>query len=213
MEITIVANGYIEDMAFLRSVIENSNLIICADGAAKYLMYLNMYPDLLVGDFDSIDEKTLRWAKRNNIEIRQFPREKDMTDTELAVEFALKRNPKKITIIGAMGSRLDHSLSNIMLLYKIYKKGVDGAVVDELNYVAITRDVLRMRCQIGQTVSIIPIGGNAEGVTLKGLKYSLVDYNIEMGSSLGISNKSVAEEVVISIKNGTLLVTKVCSEE
>lgn len=213
MNITVVANGHIKDMDFLRSTIENSDYIICADGAAKYLMRLNMYPSLLVGDFDSIDEKTLKWTKINNIETRQFPREKDMTDTELAVEFALQQGPKKITIIGAMGSRLDHSLSNIMLLYKIYKEGIDAIIVDGLNYVAITDDVLKMRCQVGQTVSIIPIGGDAKGVTLEGLEYPLIDYDIEMGSSLGISNKSIAEEVIISIKNGTLLVTKICFEE
>lgn len=212
MEITIVANGHIRNMNFLQSVIENSDYIICADGAAEYLMCLNIYPDLLVGDFDSINKKTLEWIKRNNVEIRQFPKEKDMTDTELAVEFALKQNPKKITIIGAMGSRLDHSLSNIMLLYKIHRVGIDAIIIDEINYITITSDILKMRCQIGQTISILPIGGDAKGVTLEGLEYPLIDYNIETGSSLGISNKSVAEEIVISVKNGTLLVAKIYSE-
>lgn len=213
MEIIIVANGHIKNMNFLQSAIKNSDYIICADGAAEYLMCLDIYPNLLVGDFDSINEKTLEWIKRNNVKIRRFPKEKDMTDTELAVEFALKQNPQQITIIGAMGSRLDHSLSNIMLLYKIYKMGIDAIIVDELNYVTITGDVLEMRCRAGQTISIIPIGGDAKGVTLEGLEYSLIDYNIEMGSSLGISNKSVAEEIVISVKNGILLVAGVCSEE
>lgn len=213
MKVVIVANGEIKNINFLKYVIKNSDHIICADGAAKYLMDLNICPNLLVGDLDSIDEKTLEWAEKNNIEIQRFPVKKDMTDTELAVESALKQNPDKITIIGAIGSRLDHSLGNIMLLYKIHKLGIDAAVVNEINHITIVSDVLKMKCRVGETISIIPIGGDARGVTLEGLEYSLTDHNIKMGSSLGISNKSVSEEIIISVKDGILLVVKIYSSE
>ncbi len=211
MKVVIVANGEIKNINFLKYVIKSSDYIICADGAAKYLMDLNVCPDLLVGDLDSIDKKTLGWAKRNSISIQRFPIKKDMTDTELAVEFALKQNPDKIIIMGAIGSRLDHSLSNIMLLYKIHKLGIDAAVMDEINYITIVSDALKMKCRMGEIVSIIPIGGDAKGVTLKGLEYSLTDHDIKMGSSLGISNKSVSKEIIISVKDGILLVVKICS--
>ena len=213
MEVVVVANGEIININFLKYVIKNSDHIICADGAAKYLMDLNIYPDLLIGDLDSINEKTLKWAEKNNIKIQRFPVKKDMTDTELAVESALKQNPNKITIIGAIGSRLDHSLGNIMLLYKIHKLGIDAAVVNEINYITIVSDVLKMKCRIGEIISIIPVGGDARGVTLEGLKYPLNDHNIKMGSSLGISNKSVSEEIIISVKDGILLVVKIYSSE
>lgn len=213
MKVVIVANGDIKNINFLQSVIENNDYVICADGAAQYLMDLNIVPNLLVGDFDSINKKTLKWAKQNNVKIRQFPVKKNMTDAELAVEFALKQKPYQITIIGAIGSRFDHSLSNIMLLYKIHKIGINAIIIDEINHIAITDDVLKMKCQIGQIVSIIPIGGDARGVTLEGLEYPLTDYRIEMGSSLGISNKALSEEIVISVENGILLVIKTCSEE
>lgn len=213
MEVVVVANGEIININFLKYVLKNSDHIICADGAAKYLMDLNIYPDLLIGDLDSINEKTLKWAEKNNIKIQRFPVKKDMTDTELAVESALKQNPNKITIIGAIGSRLDHSLGNIMLLYKIHKLGIDAAVVNEINYITIVSDVLKMKCRIGEIISIIPVGGDARGVTLEGLKYPLNDHNIKMGSSLGISNKSVSEEIIISVKDGILLVVKIYSSE
>lgn len=213
MEVVVVANGEIININFLKYVLKNSDHIICADGAAKYLMDLNIYPDLLIGDLDSINEKTLKWVEKNNIKIQRFPVKKDMTDTELAVESALKQNPNKITIIGAIGSRLDHSLGNIMLLYKIHKLGIDAAVVNEINYITIVSDVLKMKCRIGEIISIIPVGGDARGVTLEGLKYPLNDHNIKMGSSLGISNKSVSEEIIISVKDGILLVVKIYSSE
>ncbi|HZJ77153.1 MAG TPA: thiamine diphosphokinase [Oscillospiraceae bacterium] len=213
MQVTIVTNGIIRDTNFLRSVIKNSNYIICADGAIKYLMDLNVYPDLLVGDLDSINKKALEWVRKNNIRVQQFPVKKDMTDTELAVEFALEQKPNKIIITGATGTRIDHSLSNIMLLYRIHKMGVNAVIIDEINYITITDNILKMKCQIGQTISIIPIGGDAKGVTLEGLEYSIINYNIEMGSSLGISNKSTAKEIIISVKDGILLVAKICPEE
>ncbi len=209
MQITIVTNGEIKNTNFLQSIIADSDYIICADGAIEYLMDLNIYPDLLVGDFDSINEETLEWVRKNNITAQRFPTNKDMTDTELAVEFALKQKPDKILITGALGSRGDHSLSNLMLLYKTHKLGVSAAVIDEINYITITSDVLKMKCQIGQTISIIPIGGDAKGVTLEGLEYPLNNYNIKMGSSLGISNRSISKEVVISVRDGILLVVKI----
>lgn len=213
MKVTIVANGEIKNMNFLQYIIKNSDYVVCADGAAEYLMNLNILPHLLVGDLDSINKKTLGWVKKNNVVVKEFPVKKDMTDTELAVEFALKQNPNKITIIGATGSRLDHSLSNIMLLYKIYRRGVNAVIVDEINHITVTDNILKMRCRIGETISIIPVGGDAKGVTLEGLEYSLVDHDIKMGSSLGISNKSGSEEIIISVKDGILLVIKIYSQE
>lgn len=213
MEVTIVTNGQIKDMEFLQDIIQNTNYIICADGAAEYLRYLNTCPNILVGDLDSINEETLNWINENKVKVERFPVKKDMTDTELAVEFALKQNPSRIVIVGATGSRLDHSLSNIMLLYKINGMGIDAAIVDELNYVAITKGLLKLNCEIGQTLSLIPIGGDAEGVSIEGLEYPLINSRIKMGSSLGISNKSIKDEVIISVRDGSLLVIKVASNK
>lgn len=209
MEVVIVTNGDIKDIKFLKDLIKEASYIICADGAGKYLKQLNIYPDLLVGDLDSIDKESLKWIKENNIRIEQFPKIKDMTDTELAVDFALGLGPSKITLVGAVGSRLDHSLSNIMLLYKIHKMGITPFLVDEVNYASITSSRLEMECRVGQTLSIIPIAGDGKGISLEGLEYPLKDQTIKMGSSLGISNRCIDKNIVISIKEGTLLVVKI----
>ncbi len=212
MEVTIVTNGNIENMDLLKFTVENSDYVICADGAAKYLMDINIYPNLLVGDLDSINKDALQWIEKGQIKIEKFPARKDMTDTELAVDFALKQSPEKINIIGAIGSRMDHSLANIMLLYKIHKMGVDAKIVNHINSITITSSALKLNCKIGQTISIIPIGGDVKGITLDGLEYPLVNHNIDIGSSLGVSNRSVKDKISISIKKGTLLVVKVHSE-
>lgn len=213
MEVTIITNGNIENMDFLRSIIENSEYVICADGAAKYLMDLNMYPNLLVGDLDSINKDALKWIEKGKVKVKQFPVKKDMTDTELAVEFALELCPSKITIVGAIGSRMDHSLGNIMLLYKIHKMGIRANIMNEINHITITSSTLKVDGEIGQTISIIPIGGNVKGVTLDGLEYPLINHNISMGSSLGVSNRFAEEKATVSVKEGTILVIKVNSEQ
>lgn len=209
MEVTIVTNGYIKNIDILRSVIHNSNYVICADGAAKYLMDLDTYPDLLVGDLDSINNDALEWIKKGKVNVKQFPVKKDMTDTELAIEFALEQSPNTITIIGAIGSRMDHSLANIMLLYKIHKMGVRARVINEVNDITITDSNIKIAGKVGQTISIIPIDGAVKGVTLDGLEYPLIDHDIIMGSSLGVSNRLVKDTATISVKEGTLLVIKV----
>lgn len=212
MEITVVTNGNIDDENILRSVLSSSDYVICADGAAKYFMDINVKPDLLVGDLDSIDASTLEWVKKSKIDIKQFPVKKDMTDTELAIEYAINMSPNVITLIGAIGSRMDHSLANIMLLYKIHKVGIRARIVNEVNDIAITDCTLHIDGRIGQTISIIPIGGDAKGVSLIGLEYKLLDQDIALGSSLGISNMFREERAIITVDKGTLLVIKVHSD-
>jgi len=212
MEVTVVTNGYIGNVKILKSAIKNSDYIICADGAAKYLMNLDIYPHLLVGDLDSISDDALKWIEKSRINIEKFPVKKDMTDTELAIEFALQKSPNTITIVGAIGSRMDHSLGNIMLLYKIHKMGVKARIINEVNDITITDSTINIEGNVGQTISIIPIGGNVKGVTLEGLEYPLNNHNIDLGSSLGISNKLIKRNATISVKEGILLVVKVYDE-
>jgi len=212
MEVTVVTNGHIENLDILKSIIKNSDYVICADGAAKYLMNLNIYPNLLVGDLDSISSDTLQWIENSEVNIKKFPIKKNMTDTELAIEFALEQSPSRITIVGAVGSRMDHSLGNIMLLYKILKMGTAARIINEVNDITITDSALEVEGRVGQTISIIPIGGDVRGVTLEGLEYPLINHNINMGNSLGISNRFIKENATISVKEGLLLVIKVYNE-
>lgn len=212
MEIVIVANGDIKNTNILKTVIEKNDYVICADGAARYLKELNVYPDLLVGDLDSITKDTLEWIENGKVKTKRFPPKKDMTDTELAVEFAFEKSPTEITIVGAIGTRMDHSLGNLMLLYKIHNMNIKARIINEFNDITITNNILNLKGKIGQTISIIPIGGNVKGVTLEGLEYPLIDHSIDMGSSLGISNKFKGERAVISVKEGTILVVKVLNE-
>lgn len=209
MEVVIIANGDIKDLRYIKEIIQNK-YIICADGAAKYLRQLNIIPNLLVGDFDSINSNDLSWMKEKGVSYEKFPSRKDQTDTELALEYAFKISPKPkcIIIIGALGSRQDHSLANIMLLYNILQQGIEGKIINEDNEIMITKSHVSVKGKIGELLSIIPLSPIAKGVTLEGLEYPLKNRDIPMGSTLGISNVFAENYAHIFIKEGVLLIIK-----
>ncbi|SNR90680.1 thiamine diphosphokinase [Anaerovirgula multivorans] len=207
MEIAIITNGNIHNLELMKRMIQDK-YIICADGAAKYLVQSSIVPHLLVGDFDSIDSSHLLWMKDQGVNWEKFPTKKDATDTELAVEYAIKMKPKSITIIGALGSRQDHSIANVMLLNKILQHKIQGKIIDENNEITITDSVLEVEGELGETISIIPLSNTVKGVTLKGLEYPLVNRDIPMGSTLGISNVFSSKIATIAVVEGTLMIIK-----
>lgn len=208
MKAVIVTNGDIKNLLQLKHILTAADWIICADGAAKYLMAIDIVPHILLGDLDSIDGEALNWMTDRGVEPVRFPARKDATDTELAVDYAMALSPEKITIVGGVGSRWDHSLSNILLLKKLLNHGISGWIVNENNEITIIDSSLELEGKKGDIVSIIPISAIVKGVNLYGLEYPLVDRTIPMGSSLGISNCFKDTKAKISLTEGILLVIK-----
>ena len=167
--------------------------------------------DLLIGDFDTLKNIP------DDIEIIQFPKEKDASDLELAVEEAISRGFDCFYIYGALGGRLDHTLASIAVLTSISRKGLTGWLISENEVVtAVTNGQLiinHVPLNKGyaldtppQYLSIFPIGGKARGVTLTGLKYETDNAVLSCDNSLGLSNEFVSKEAIIDVKNGTLIV-------
>ena len=101
------------------------DIIICADGGANHIYKTGVKPDMIVGDLDSIDDETLLYYQEQNVLFHKFSSKKDLTDTELAINFALEEGANELVLFGSTGSRLDHTLGNIMLLYKLLKQPYD----------------------------------------------------------------------------------------
>lgn len=208
MRIAIVTNGDIKDTDQLKRVLEGAAKIICADGAARHLRKLGIIPHILLGDFDSIDPEVLDWMKQQGASLFKFPERKDATDTELALDFALQEKPEEIVIIGGIGSRWDHSLGNIFLLKRLLDNRVRGYIVNELNEITIMDTSLELEGKAGDVVSIVPISEEVKGISLYGFEYPLLNRDIAMGSSLGISNRLIQEKAKITVREGMLLVIK-----
>ena len=208
--IFIISNGVINDPEFIRQKLKDANapVILCADGAARYLRLLNIIPNFIIGDMDSIDDGTVRYFDEKGSTILTYPSDKDETDTQLALEYALKLQPDEIFIFGALGGRTDHALANIALLIMGVKQGVHVKIVDEMCEIFIVNQQSIVEGEAGQTVSLLPLSSEVTGITLEGFEYPLSGGVMEIGRPYGISNRLLAEKGIITVGSGYLLVIR-----
>ena len=208
MKCIIIANGMINNYQFLENLIKQSDILVCADGGTRHLREIKTAPDVVIGDLDSINHDDRCFLKNMDINIIQYPRKKDCSDTELAVEWAVKNKADYITLTGTTGNRLDHTLSNILLMKKITARGVGCRMVDEHNEIYLVSKKIQLKGMPGELLSIIPVTEKVTGLTLKGLEYPLYNAEVSMGSTMGISNCFAEKNAYISIKTGLIIVTK-----
>lgn len=208
MRAAIIAYGENTDCEDLVREVKASDYIICADGGGEMAYRSGIIPNYLIGDFDSIKLEVLNFFKDKPVQIIQYPRDKDYTDTELCVYKALEIGCMEICIIAGVGSRIDHSLGNIGLLHLIVQRGGKGCIISKNSSIYLCKDYIVLEGNIGDTVSIIPFYGDAKGLKSKGLKYNLNNTDIEFGKPIGVSNEMTENRCSIEIKKGEILVIK-----
>lgn len=208
-KIVIVSGGSItDDFAKLWITQYQPDYIIAADSGMEFLQRVELMPDMIVGDFDSVRPETLAYFKEKQGIIRkQLNPVKDDTDTEFAIREAIKLGAEKITILGGTGTRLDHVFGNAALLGIGLKENADIQLVDAHNRIRMIDKSIKLikTEQFGSFVSLLPYAGEVKGVTLKGFKYPLEKHTMGSFSSLGISNEIVEEEAEILFEEGILL--------
>jgi thiamine pyrophosphokinase len=209
-KIIIISNGRLGDPAFFqkRRDAMGSPLTICCDGGIRHLEKLNIQPDIIMGDMDSADAARLDEYAACGVKILKYPRDKDATDTQLALEYALGLKPESIEIWGALGGRIDHALANLFLLNPGEKAGIKTSLVDEYCETFIVEKETSFEKASGQTVSLFAWGSKAVGVSLHSFKYSLDNEALEMSNPRGISNVIVSSPATIHISSGSLLVVR-----
>lgn len=135
--------------------------------------------------------------------------EKDLTDTEAGIDLAIKLKSTQITIIGAIGTRQDHTIANIHILKKALDKNIKSKIINEKNEIElINKDIVLKKDNKYKYISIIPLTSKVTELTIEGMKYSLKNYTLEIGNSLGISNEQIDEFAEIKIKSGILIIIK-----
>lgn len=174
--------------------------IIAADGGARSCLNLGIKPDLIIGDMDSIDSDTE--STLAGVERVLFPREKDKTDTECTIDEALKRNYSQVTILGGVGSRIDHTIGNIALAAR-YAGKVALATNDGLLIGLGSSHKCTLSGPLGSIVSIVVWGERAR-IQTRGLKYPIDNANLETGAG-GISNEISEDSSTIYVITGTVL--------
>ena len=209
MKILIISGGQFEEETIKEYLNQHQfDYTLTVDGGTAYAKKLGITPNLILGDFDTLDQDILEEYQKQGVVIQSFPPEKDYTDTHLALAIALERNPSSITIFAGTGTRMDHTLANIGLLTLAVEKGVSAEIIDAHNRIRMIRDrlVLKKEEVRGKYVSLIPYTEKVEGVNLTGFRYPLYNAVLTTGVSQGISNEIVEETGSISMKQGLLLV-------
>lgn len=206
----VFSGGDLDDK-FACQMIEDKkpDVMIAADRGMDFFYRNHIEPDMIIGDFDSVENESLQYFKgQTTVRIVELSPMKDDTDTEAAIRCAMSMGAEKITILGATGCRLDHVLGNVELLGMGLTHGVQIAIVDAHNRIRmIERGITIQRAeQHGTYVSLLPYAEKVEHLTLRGFKYPLENATLRGFCTLGVSNEIVAEEAEIIFDGGILLV-------
>ena len=205
----IITGGDVSEQ-FLSAYLEKhpSELRIVVDGALEITHGLGVKPDYIVGDFDTVNQELLEHYDKDII--LRHPPEKDQTDTELAIETALRNGCNQLVFFGATGSRLDHSLGNIFLLEHLLKQGIEAEILNENNRLYLkNHDFLLKRKEArGDFVSLLPLTETVENVTLRGFKYPVEHLTFYREKTLGISNEITEEEANVEFSKGIFIVVE-----
>ena len=207
MRILLFANGDFPHPDHARALIRPDDFILCADGGARHALALGLTPDLVIGDLDSVDADTVSSLRDAGVEIRQFARDKDYTDLELALLAARDLRPDAVILLGALGGRLDQTLANIFLLARPQFAALNITLVSGAERAWVVRDETIVRGQPGDILSVIPLTPDVAGLSYhSGLRWRLQDATLPFGSSRGVSNELTAREARITLRSGAILV-------
>jgi len=187
--------------------INNDDLIIAADGGSQHCIDLDLQPNILIGDLDSVDEKILNNWLSEGVEIIRYSPDKDQTDLELALLYAQKQQVSEILVYGAAGGRLDMTIGNLTLLANPTLQ-IPITLICGSEKVHLLREggSLSLIGKPGDTLSLIPLQPGPSTVTTEGLKYPLSSDILEFGYTKGISNQLVSKQARIVLEQGLLVV-------
>jgi thiamine pyrophosphokinase len=212
MEINILGGGPPELLPDLSEFRKEESLWVGVDRGVYTLLSKGIIPHIAFGDFDSVTAEELSEIEKHVRSIKKFKPEKDETDMELALNWALGENPEKIRIFGATGGRLDHFFANVQLLLKPALKnvGFNIKIIDKKNHIYIKTPgsyEVKKRCD-RKYISFIPMTSVVKGLTLEGFKYPLNNRHIPIGSTLCISNELINDYGTFSFSEGILMVIR-----
>ena len=191
----------------LQSLCAGADILICADGGGDAALLAGLTPDLVLGDMDSLSSAGRLRLAEAGVRFIEHPPDKDKTDTELALDYALQYRPARITITGVLGGkRLDHTLGNLLLLTLPMLHGVDVRMVDASTDAFAVWSYGALRGSVGDYVSLLPVTERVEGVRTEGLRYPLYDEPLLRGYTRGVSNELLAESATVRVAAGCLLV-------
>lgn len=209
MKRCVIITGFITGNLKKLIRIKKNDFIICADKGYAYAKSAKIKPDILIGDFDSLNIDL-----PDDISIVHYPSEKDDTDTMLCLKYALDRDFEEIVLIGGIGGRIDHTIANIQAMaYTLdnwqgndrYRKRI--SMIDDKNWIIMLKNnAISLTGHEGQLLSIASFTNESKKVSTTGLHWNLREATLSNTFPLGVSNFFEDTKVTISVGDGTLLV-------
>lgn len=206
-KVILALNGELQGKSEDYSKIVNKPECLCigADGGTTFLESINLTPDVIIGDLDSLSQKCVQKYLNQGVKILKYPVEKDETDGELALEYCINHKYDEVTIVGTMGGRYDQQLANLFLIEFAYKAGLDAVIKEPGIEIGLIKDEKIFSNHNESSLSLIPFSDKVEDVTIEGCKYILDGETLLRYKSTGVSNEITSEKARITKSNGLLL--------
>lgn len=198
----ITAGGDLTNQEIFSEEYDKADIRIAVDSGIEFYYRYKKLPEMVLGDFDSISKDGKEFISDERIETSSFPPEKDYTDLELGIEYLAEKGCRKIVILGAVGDRIDHSLANLFMMVRFYKKGIDLILKNNLMKIQVVEGEIEIQKDY-KFLSVVPVSQEGIEITLEGFYYPLKNHPVEMGSTLAVSNFLTGERGRIKISKGT----------
>ena len=189
--------------------LDEFDLIVCADSGLDHALGFGLRPDVVIGDMDSVGNDALETARRLGASIMEAPRDKDLTDTELAIAHAVEHGTTSLTILAGGGDRIDHVLGIVSAASHPSLAALERVNVRlglDLMHIVHGGRAVSLALPVGTTLSLIPLAGHAHGVTASGLRWPLRNETLHGSAARGVSNECSHPEVVIAVDSGVVAV-------
>ncbi|MEG2669684.1 MAG: thiamine diphosphokinase [Oscillospiraceae bacterium] len=204
MKAYIFCSATINNYEYLKKIDFSKALVVCADGGYEHAKTLGLVPNAIIGDSDSYLNEIPK-----EIEFYKYPKDKDFTDTNLCIDYVIKKDCRDITLIGGIGGRLDHEFSHFCFMKYALEREAKLKIIDEKNEVWMEKSDFNIIKNEKKYVSFFPYGGSVNELCISGLKYEVSNMTLECGSVQASSNEFLDKEAAhISFKSGTLLVMR-----
>ena len=207
MKAAIICNGRIDHYDIAKEQLSKVDFIICADGGTRHAYHMNIIPNIIIGDMDSSKNEYIEYYSSKEVPIIKYSSDKNKTDTHICLEYAME-SYDEIILLGATGSRLDHTLGNVSILRLAADKGKKACIIDENNEIYVIKEGIRLEGNKGDLLSLLPLSSEVTGINLKGVYYPLHNAVMEIGNPYGVSNKFEDNVVLLTIASGYMIVIK-----
>jgi thiamine pyrophosphokinase len=212
----IIANGRINNYHHIMRILKKEYgytediPVFAVDGGIKHCINMHVYPDLIIGDMDSVNIKLMEKLSSTKKEMKfvNASTDKDESDTQLAVDYLIKQNFKKIIIVGALGDRIDHTFANLVLLASPHYEDAVVRIIDEHNEISVLKKSSNINGGKGKRISLFSLSPYTHFISTEGLKYSLKDERLLFSPVRGLSNEFTEDTASIKIKKGILLIVR-----